>query len=185
MTFLGNNIMRRPAFVCLVFAGLCAPALAASLPDPIAPASSGQLQCYTPDTARKTCASLASYTLRADGGIDNGATVMISPSPIVTMQTISRVEIRNGQICGKILSADIQNASFAVNGIDVDATRAMPLRQQVLKTLAAMLNKQVCTAYIRQNDGALIAKATLDGRALPDDQRVIWVSPNDGYKVAP
>jgi hypothetical protein len=36
------------------------------------------------------------------------------------------------------------------------------------------------------SDDGFIAKASLDGQAQPaQDQKVIWVAPSDGYKVAP
>ena len=35
--------------------------LGGPLPDPIAPAATGKLQCYEPDRAHKTCNSLAGY----------------------------------------------------------------------------------------------------------------------------
>jgi hypothetical protein len=54
------------------------PVQGASLPEPITPAGKGQLQCYSPNTNRKTCNSLASYKPGARGSIDNVAIVLIS-----------------------------------------------------------------------------------------------------------
>src|SRR5437899_11866948 len=88
------------------------PAQAASLPDPIAPAANGQLQCYSPDTARKTCNSLASYKPGANGTIDNIAVVLISKDPVITMEAVSPVEIKAGKVCGKIRKQDIDVAKF-------------------------------------------------------------------------
>src|SRR3954462_1704587 len=89
-------------------------AYAAELPDPIAPAASGQLQCYVPDTTRKICASLAGYRANPNGGIDNIATVLLSKMPVVTMETVSPVEIKMGQVCGKIRRQDLDVAKFTV-----------------------------------------------------------------------
>jgi len=44
---------------------------------------------------------------------------------------------------------------------------------------------EICSTYVPA-DGSLLAKVTVDGASQPTmDQRVIWVSPTDGYKVGP
>src|SRR5260221_465758 len=96
------------ALIC--FATVAAPilpAFAASLPDPIAPAASGQLQCYSPDITRKTCSSLASYKPGANGTIDNGAVVLIWNDPVITMEIVSPIEVKASRVCGKVRGQDI------------------------------------------------------------------------------
>jgi hypothetical protein len=158
---------------------------AAKLAPPIAQAASGAMQCYAPNTTRKTCASLAGYTLNADGGIDNLAIVLISNSPVVVMRTTAPVVIKDGRVCGPIRAEDLQASTFVIEGQPADEATTAQARQQVMGAMKAMVGKEVCTAYIP--DGAeFAAKATLDGVAQPAmDQRVIWVSPSDGYTVAP
>jgi hypothetical protein len=162
------------------------PAQAASLPDPIAPAANGQLQCYSPNTTRKTCNSLASYKPGANGAIDNLAVVLISKDPAVTMETVTPVNIKAGQVCGKIRSQDLDAAKFRVGGQLLDAKQAAPLREQMRRSYINIFDREICTAYINQ-DGILVAKATMEGVPMPatTDQRVLWVSPGDGYKVSP
>lgn len=70
-----------------------------ALPDPIAPASAGRAQCYSPDLARKVCASLNAYALRADGQIANSATVILEKTPPVTMTAVSTASVVNGRVC--------------------------------------------------------------------------------------
>ena len=81
-TAFGRNDADHPPlrvfwFLAIVWAA-CSPAEGASLDSPIAPAAQGQLQCYTPDVARRTCRSLAAYKSKANGAIDNTAIVLIS-----------------------------------------------------------------------------------------------------------
>src|SRR5207248_11155960 len=57
---------------------LAAAPTTATLPDPIAPAATGKLQCHTPDVSHKTCNSLAGYKIGPDGAIQNTALVLIS-----------------------------------------------------------------------------------------------------------
>ena len=167
----------------LVLAAATLPTQAVPTPDPLAPAASGMLQCYAPDTERHLCQSLAGYRKRADGSYDNAATVMLSPSPPVVMETVTPVTIDAGAVCGAIRTQDIDAAVISVNGqklSDADATTA---RSRIATAMAALVGKRICTTYVP--DGAqLVAKATIDGEAQPAmDQKVIWVAPTDGFHV--
>ena len=168
------------------FASATIPAVAAEFPDPLGPAANGQLQCYMPDTARKTCNSLAGYRSNPNGGIDNVATVLMSKNPVLTMQTVSPVEIRMGQVCGKLGRKDVDTAKFTLNGRPVDEQQAAQLRAQLLMAFQNAFDHDVCTGFVSQG-GSLVAKAVVDGVPVPQtsDQQVIWVSPSDGYQVSP
>src|SRR5438874_364260 len=104
--------MKAPAFLAAIAATI-SPAYGASLPAPVAQAASGQLQCSAPDTTRKTCSTLAGYRIGADGTIDSTAVVLISKNPIITMETATPVQIRSGEVCGRIRNQDIDAGKFA------------------------------------------------------------------------
>ena len=172
----------------LLFAALLfAAALAVSdpFPAPLTPAGSGKLQCYAPNTAAKTCKSLAGYKSRADGAIDNSAIVLISASPAITMETVSPVVIKAGRVCGKVEERDIDTAKFTVGPTQLDQQQAEPLRQQLRQAFQKIFGHELCTAYVPEG-GVLVAKATMDGAPMgvPDEQ-VIWVAPDEGYSVSP
>jgi hypothetical protein len=174
------------AYICLaaVVASVL-PALAASLPDPIAPAASGQLQCHTPDTRRKTCASLAGYRPGENGSIINTAVMLISKNPVLTMEAVTSVEVKANQVCGKLRNLDLDAAKFAAEGQPLDARQAEQLREQMRRNFAKMLDHELCTAYVGQG-GTLRSKSTMNGVHVPAaDQPVLWVSPGDGYRVYP
>jgi hypothetical protein len=158
-------------------------AQAQELLPPIAQAASGQLQCYQPNIANRTCRSLAGYRMTVDG-ITNTAVVMLSAEPLITMETVTPVEIKNGQVCGKTRAHDIAIAKFLMNGSPVNAQIAETLRKQVIAGLQSEFDHEICTAYIPDGDG-FIAKATDNGVPIPAEPHLIWVSPGDGYKVAP
>ena len=175
----------RAAWTVAAIWACCSSADAADLRPPIAAAAQGQLQCYAPNTARKTCQSLAAYKLSTDGTIENIAIVLISQSPAITMRTMSPVEIKADQVCGPIRAQDIEAASFTVGDHIADPAQTTLLRQKMEAAIQGMIGHEVCTAYI-PDSGALLAKATVDGVPQPTmDQRVIWVSSADGYSVAP
>ena len=157
----------------------------ATLPDPIAPAATGKLQCYMPDVSHKTCNSLAGYRIGADGAIQNTALVLISKSPVITMETVSQVAVKAGKVCGVVREQDVENAKFATAEHALDAKQVGPLREQMKMAFKPIFDHELCTQYAAEGNG-FIARATMDGQALPGgEQRVIWVAPGDHYKVAP
>ena len=160
---------------------LAAPAMPQTA-DPLAPAREGQLQCHSPDTARKTCAALAGYTFAADGTIRNQAEVMLNPTPLIVMRDEAPVVVRDGAVCGPMTG--FEDAAFTIDGQPADPAMAEMIRGQVAAAFA-QLGSEGCTTYSPQGDGFL-AEAVIDGQPRPElNQPVIWVSPSDGYSVRP
>jgi hypothetical protein len=135
--------------------------------------------------ARRTCRSLAAYKSGANGAIDNIAIVLISQSPSISMTTVSPVVIKANQVCGLIRPRDIDAASFALDDRPADPAQTATLRQQMQSAMKGLFGHEICSTYVPA-DGSLLAKVTVDGASQPTmDQKVIWVSPTDGYKVSP
>jgi len=150
--------------------------------DPLGPARAGQLQCHTPDIARKTCQALAGYTFAADGTILNQAEVVLNASPLIVMWNESTVNVRDGAICGQL--ADFDKTRFTVEGGTADPAMADQIKAQVVGAYAA-LGREGCTRYTGSGN-ALTAEVSIDGLARPEfNQPVIWVSRADGYAVRP
>jgi hypothetical protein len=134
----------------------------------------------------KTCSSLAGYAPRKDGGFDNTGWVMVAPSPLIVMKTVTPVTLENDQVCGPILASDVAKAEFTLDGKPIPESNLGRLRDLVAKDMGALLGRKICTAYVADGAGSLIGKACVEGQARPDlDQKVIWVSPQDGYQVGP
>jgi hypothetical protein len=164
---------------------MAASAQAATLGPPLQPASEGKLQCYSPNTERRTCRSLAGYELKPDGTIANSATVLLASEPVVVMATVSQVTIKNGQVCGLVRREDVQNASFAIGGAPASPEQTSALRDRLTTAMASLFGVEACTTY-ETAAGTMTAQAYIGGVRRPEaDQTVIWVSPSDGYKVGP
>lgn len=177
-------MMMRSALVSAPFVvGLVAVAQPGSFPEPIKPAEAGKLQCHAPDRAAKTCQSLASYRPLGDGVFENTAQVGLTTGPVMVMDVVSRVTVKNGQVCGRIQQADLDSANFTVNGVVLNAAMTAEYRKRVAALYAGMMGHELCTAY--EVDGEeLITHPSIDGVAAPEmSRRVIWVSPEDGYRV--
>lgn len=158
---------------------------AAANADPLAEARTGKMQCYRPDTARKTCVALASYIFETNGTITNKAVVLISPQQMVTMTTSSSVVIKGEAVCGPMRREDIEGAEIAVNGTKLPDEQAAGVRGQLVQAISNQLGKEVCTTYVPSGD-KLAAQVTVDGAANPlYTQDVLWVKADDGYQVAP
>lgn len=159
-------------------------AAAALAQEPLLPVQYGQVQCYSPDAATRTCNSIAKYT--PDGsGFTNTATILLSSRPAVTMTTSTRVQVRDGAVCGTLRDEDIQAAKVKVEGRELSAEEASLVVSAVADAVNDYVGQEICTTYVAAGDG-LTAKASVQGTPRPDlDQPVIWVSPSDGYKVAP
>jgi len=153
-------------------------------PDPLTPAASGQVQCYAP-TDHKTCASIATYVANGDGSFANGAQILLNKQPVVVLQTSTPVTIKAGAVCGTITQDNIAKAGLTVNGQTLPADKAGPVLVQIAGALGSVINHEICTTYMPDGTG-FIAKAVMDGKPQPNqDQKLIWVSPSDGYTVAP
>ncbi len=153
--------------------------------DPLAPARSGQLQCYMPNVAKKTCHTLARYIWAADGSIQNPAEVMIEENPLVVMKGSAPVVVRSGAVCSPIRAEDIRQATFTIAGNPAPPQLADQIQTQLLMASADRLGKEICTTYV-PDKGEYAARITIDGVAHPElADRMIWVKPEDGFKVGP
>ena len=161
------------------------PAHAGSLPDPIAPAAMGQLQCYSPDTTYKTCKAIASFKSGASGTTEYVLSQLSSKPITIIVKTVSPVEIKAGKVCGTAQEKDIDAARIFAVGHVLDPKQVAQLRQQLKIALHEFFGHETCTAYEPEGN-ALVARATIDGVPMRGpEQRVIWVSPSDGYTVSP
>ena len=151
--------------------------------DPLAPARIGDLQCYGADPVRRTCRALAGYTFGPGGQILNQAEVVIQASPVMTMKTVSPVEVRGGAVCGALSGVD--KAQISLRGRWMPEANAASVRAQLLESMAPTLGKEICTTYRRSGEW-WIAAVTMDGVAQQEmNDTLLWVPPSAGYTVQP
>ena len=159
---------------------------AAAPRDPLAPALAGQVECYVPNVQRRVCRSIGAYARQSNGVMHNTAIVLISASPLGTMETTGPVQVKGQRVCSTPSPRDVAVARFRIDGKPVEAGRAEALRQDVAGDMKAIFGHEVCTSYAPGKDGALVAQVSVDGKRAPKlDLPVLWVSPADGYRVAP
>lgn len=165
--------------------GLMTSPAVAQTGDVLAPARAGQLQCFEPNVAAKTCQSLGSFVFHADGSIDNVAEIVLMPSPVIVMRASGPVTVENNAICGPLRAEDIANASFTLNGAAASAEETAQLRGAMSQQLAPLFGVQNCVTLTPDGDG-LRAESTIGGTPRPEiAQRAIWVAADAGWRVAP
>lgn len=162
---------------------LLAPAEMQAAADPLASAKAGKLQCSGPNIEKKTCMGLSRYKVNPDGSFESTTTLIVSPSPLITMEVKSPGKVDKGALCGPIRKADFEAATFQVDGKPAEETMAAAIRPQVVAAIAAMDGKMGCAR--ETPDGAVLkVEVSLDGVAHPEmTQRTLWVNPSDGYKL--
>ena len=172
-------------WLAVAVVGLTQPALADDLGPPLKPANKGRVQCYSPDPVKKTCKSISGYRMTEKGAIESIATVLVTGSPLVTMETITTIEIVEGRLCSQAKGQDIQGSNFTVDGRAAEFSQSRQLVKDALTASRSLLGRIVCTAFVTDAD-TVKAKVSVDGALRPDlEQPVIWVSQDDGYKVGP
>ena len=168
-----------------MFEGLLilAAAAAGQTADPLAEARAGKVQCVTPNRETKTCAGIASYTVRPDGSFDSVMTMMIVPAPLVTMEVRNSGKVEGNAVCNIVKTADFDKAVISMDGGPVNAAMEQAIRSQIGASITPMEGKNACARDKAEAD-VIVAEATLDGVARPElNQRYIWVKPEDGYKI--
>ncbi len=162
---------------------LASPAAAAA--DPLAPARAGQLQCINPNVAAKTCQAMGTFTVAADGSYQTVTRTVINPQPLIIMEVKGKGKAEGELTCGTLDKADYEAATFTMDGAAMAEEIAGTIRTQLLGAIAPLAGKKACIAQKPEGD-LILAEVTLDGTARPDlTQKMLWVKPDAGYKVAP
>ena len=157
----------------------------APVADPLAPARTGQVQCFMPDAAKKTCRTLAQYVFAPDGSIQNPAQEMISDNPVIIMRGSSPVVVKGDTVCATFDARTIEEATFMVNGQLATLEVSSQIRMQLLMASRDRIGKEICTSYV-QNGNQFVEQVKIDGVAHPElSDKMIWVKPTDGYHVGP
>jgi hypothetical protein len=96
--------------------------------------------------------------------LSNRAEVLLAPSPITTIETVTPVVVKDGAICGFLRASDMDSAIVRRAGESVTAEQNRQVIEMVKNAVTPLLGKEICTRYVRDGE-SLKAKATLDGVA--------------------
>lgn len=150
--------------------------------DMLTPAREGMLRCATPDRVRKSCSSLTRFDVAADGSFEAEVTGIGGPAGI-TVRYRTPGRLVGGSVCFTQRPDTLAEATFTKPGARLAQSLQDSLRAELAAAMASLNGKQRC---YRDNPvgNALVSRTTLDGVVHPElDRTVIWVRPDDGYKV--
>ena len=162
-------------------------AVVLTVPDPLAPGRTGQVQCYGPDVEQKTCESIGSYRFEPDGRIINKAENVVSSSPRIVVTAAGEVYVRNGAECTSESATPDHILSVEVNGEPLTGADLDTVRQQIATGMNEAVGEgEYCSTYHPKPDGSMIALVTVAGQPRPDfTSTVLWVRREDGWRLQP
>lgn len=158
----------------------------AAADDPLAPALSGQLQCFGPDVSARTCRALTALKRNPDRTWTSTVTSAPDPTQPLTLEVSSAVTVRDGAVCGTVRREDMIAGRLRYYGLVVPASRALPILARLADMLGTAAGREICTRF-EPGEGTLMARGSVTGSPgtpVPD-QPMIWVRPDAGYRVGP
>ena len=157
----------------------------AAASNPLALAEQGLVQCWHPDSAKKTCRTIASYRKTGPREYDNVALLPLSPDGRVTIETHTPVVLKGYAVCGPIRIHDAAAGILRKDGKIVPQAIAQPILNKVAQSVASLDGLETCTRY-EASGPDFIAKVSVSGKYSSDlDSAVKWISLADGYTVKP
>lgn len=153
--------------------------------NPLEPAERGLIECTKPNEGRKTCRAMAVYKPLGGGRYRDTTVMLVANEGPALLEIEQAATVRDGTVCWRPTSATFTRGKLIVAGRRIDSRRAAPVLAAASKSVAGILNKELCSRY-SSSFGDLTAKAFIDGVPRPElDSRIKWVGPDDGYTVAP
>ena len=151
--------------------------------NPLARAEAGEVQCYRPDVAKRTCQSIASYVRTGDDTYDNRTIVAVSSD--ATLETHTPAVLRGDAVCDYVRGDDMLAGILRLHGEVLSADRAKPVLEKIARSVAPFAGKEICTRY-EPSGSEFTAKVSIAGTYRPDqDVKIRWIGTSDGYTVTP
>ena len=159
---------------------------ASSVADQMAPAKQGMVQCQSPDVLFKTCDSLSKVSQIGPDLYRIESEMLVDPDGPVVITEISTVSVQGIQVCDTVRLAEIDQWDVKVAGVPTTAAQAARHRSRIKRQLAFLSGQSICTTVVPGEQNMHNVQATIGGRRVPAfDYAMKWVSPDEGWKVAP
>lgn len=155
--------------------------------DPLAPARSGQVLCFEPDPAARTCLGQARYRWMPDDTVASDLIVRVSRFPI-TVHSTATVHMRGLSECSAVGNASAQITAIYEEGQPLQGSDFDEARDLLGGAIDIGIGpgRELCLTHEVQADNTLRLVAYVDGRRRADlDSAARWVDPTDGWRLAP
>jgi hypothetical protein len=152
--------------------------------DVLAQSKAGKVLCANPDVVKKRCSSIAAYSATA-GSVVETTEVLLTPAEPLTLTMSIGTQVSGGSICGVMTLDDLRRGQVRLNGEALPADRNALVLERLEASMGPLAGKKVCDAIRIENNG-LVKYGQVEGVDIKLPAKpVMWVSSNDGYKVAP
>lgn len=159
---------------------------AASVAEQMAPAKQGMLQCQSPISSMKTCDSLSKVSQVGPDRYRFESEIMLDADGPVLATERNTTTVHGTKVCEPVRLAEINNWTFKVAGAPAGPAQVARFRAVLKQRLAPLSGQTLCTAIVPDEEGMYTVQAFMGGRRVEAlDYSMKWVSPNDGWKVAP
>ena len=153
--------------------------------DFLAQSRSAKMLCANPDADTKTCSSIASYKVSADGSVTETSEVLITPYEPITLTMSMKGEFAGRSACGAMTLEALRRGVILADGKPVPPERNALVLKKLETVMGPLVGKRACDT-IRIEKDALVKYGTIEGVNIELPAKpVIWVSKKDGYRVAP
>ena len=153
--------------------------------DVLAQSKSGKVLCSNPDAATKRCSSITSFSAAADGSMIETTELLLTPDQPLTLTMSTGIQVAGESFCGAMALDDLRRGKVRLNGEPLPADRHALVLERLEASMGPLAGKKACDAIRLENDG-LVKYGQVDGVDLKlPGKPVMWISPKDGYKVAP
>lgn len=153
--------------------------------DPFADAKAGKIECFSPNTEKKTCFDFSHYTWQADGTVIIEDEVALSANPLISVKTKSVSTVEKSSVCTKVLANSQEYNTFFKDGKPMSTEESAPLQQNLISNRSRFIGRTVCMD-ISPYESVYIAEFTIDGTPLPTaTNRMKWIGTDEGYTLAP
>ena len=144
-------------------------------------ATQGRPHCFRADLTTMTCLGIGHYRRVSGDTFDAISEMAIGPN--VTIETHTRVVLKDGAFCGPIKRQDLIAGRVRVLGQVISAADARPVMKQLLEMYAPVLNQEICTR-LEPFESSYIMRGMIDGEPRPDtDMTVVFIEPGDDFAI--
>ena len=163
---------------------LAAPMIQADV-DILARSKSGKVLCSNPDAATKSCSSMTSFDISADGSVSETTEVLLTTDQPLTLTMSIAAQVTAGSNCGTMTLEDLRRGQVRMGGQAIPTDRNTLVLERLEQSMAQLAGKTICEA-IRLESTGLVKYGQVEGIDIKlPGKPVMWVSPIDGYKVKP
>jgi hypothetical protein len=149
--------------------------------DPLAPARQGKIRCVQPDTRARTCATMVRYSVRDDGRFDAVVTGVVASEPLILLEYRSAGQVEDGAVCAVVRPIEFSAGRLSKDGAPLSPAVESNVRSRLMLALQPLAGHKRCFRDKTDAEGVL-SDVMIDGSVRGEmRQRVLWVSPEDGY----